>query len=66
MDSEDNQKQITRLINISTMQPRIIKLNLNVCQKYMVFVPLEMERNCKAGKPLTEIEMDWYEFLLQQ
>lgn len=48
------------------MQPCIIKLNLDVCQKYMVFVLLEMERNSKADKPLTQIEMDRNEFLLLQ
>jgi len=38
--------------------PRVIKLNRGVCQKYIVFVILTMERNRKAGKCQTKMEMD--------
>lgn len=53
MDSNDDQKQITKLMNTLMIQSRIIKLKLSVCQKYMVFVLLEEKRKC-----LTEIETE--------
>lgn len=51
MDSKDDQKQITKLINTLMLQSRVIKLKLSLCQKYMVFVLLEEKRKC-----LTEIQ----------
>lgn len=45
-DSETIRHRMTKLINASAAQPRIIKRNLGVWQKYMVFVLLEMKRNC--------------------
>lgn len=41
---------ITKLINASTIQSRIITRNPSVCQKYMVFIQLEMERNCTSDR----------------
>lgn len=62
MNSNDDQKQITELIITLMMQSRIIKLNLSVCQKYMVFVLLKEERNTMSAKCLTkmETETDFY------
>lgn len=56
MDSKDNHKQITKLINSSVIQPCINKLNLGIRQKYMLIGQVEMEKKCISGKRI-EIEM---------
>lgn len=66
MESRDNHKQITKLINASTIWPRIIRLHVSVWQKYTLIVQVAREKNFKAGQWIETDDWKWWLLQLEQ